>query len=164
MTTATASALETLHLPNGRKCASIHKEILHAIETGETSLFRFIRGYVSTAIETSHDDTDTPLDREYGIPDISVQSLISAWAECSHFCRECETDLTHHDGERNGANFWLTRNARIHGHGYWRESAYDESAEFAMQQLTRASESFGEVDLFIGADRKLHFSNERRLA
>jgi hypothetical protein len=30
-----------------------------------------------------------------------------------------------------------------------------------MQQLTRASHGFGEVDLYIGDDRKLHFSNER---
>jgi hypothetical protein len=30
-----------------------------------------------------------------------------------------------------------------------------------MQQLIRASESYGEVDLYIGDDRELHFSNER---
>ena len=162
MTIETASALETLHLPQGRKCASIHKELLHYIETGETSLFRFLLGYLEIALGASRDDTGTPLDRDYGIPDISVQSLISAWAECSHFHRECETDLTHLDDERNGRNFWLTRNA--HAAGFQCESVDNELAEFAMQQLTRASDSFGEVDLFIGADRKLHFSNERRVA
>jgi len=160
MTTDTAYALETLHLPNGRKCASIHKEILHAIETGETALFRVIRGYLETALATSHDDTGAPLGCEYGIASIAPASLISAWAECSHFRRECETDLTHLDDERNGRNFWLTRNRRG---GYYDEVTNDELAEFAMQQLIRASESFGEVELFIGADRKLHFSNERRL-
>jgi hypothetical protein len=65
------------------------------------------------------------------------------------------------DDERNGLDFWLTRN---HRDGYLDESVNDELAEFAMQQLTRASESFGEVDLYIGDDHKLHFSNENRVA
>ena len=39
----------------------------------------------------------------------------------------------------------------------------DELAEFAMRQLTDASHSFGEVELYIGDDHKLHFDNERSL-
>jgi hypothetical protein len=83
---------------------------------------------------------------------------LSAWAECSRFIRECETDLTHLDDDRAGHNFWLTRNS--HGAGFQSEQAITESAEIAMQQLTRASDAFGEVDLYIGDDCKLHFSNE----
>ena len=160
MTIETASALETRQLPQGRKRASVHREILTHIENGENALFRFLRGYMEIALGTSHDDNDMPLGSDYDLTSIAPASLISAWAECSQFCRECETDLTHLDDERNGRNFWLTRN-RCGSSDYYDATANDELAEFAMQQLIRASESFGKVDLFIGADRKLHFSNER---
>ncbi|OAM91254.1 hypothetical protein OH491_22390 [Termitidicoccus mucosus] len=162
MTTETTCVLETLHLPQGRKRASVHRELLHHIETGETMLFRFLHGYLTAALWTSHDDNEKYFDATHAIEDISIASLVSAWAECSQFCRECKTDLCHLDDERNGHNFWLTRCG--HGSGYFDESVNDELAEFAMQQLTRASESFGEVDLYIGDDRKLHFSNESRVA
>ncbi len=33
-----------------------------------------------------------------------------------------------------------------------------------MQQLTHASHGFGEVDLYLGDDKKLHFSNEGAIA
>ncbi|OAM88501.1 hypothetical protein OH491_10505 [Termitidicoccus mucosus] len=159
MTTETASALETRYLPKGRRLGSVHREILHYINSGETALFRFLRGYLNAAsLWTSRDDNEEYLDATHTIEDIAIASLVSAWAECSQFCRECATDLTHLDDERNGHDFWLTRN---HHGSYWDEPVNDELAEFAMQQLTRASESYGEVDLHIGDDRKLHFSNER---
>ena len=162
MTTETTCVLETLHLPQGRKRASIHRELLHHIETGETMLFRFLRGYLTASLWTSSNDTGTPFDRDHGTADLAVESLVSTWIECSQFCRECKTDLSHLDDERDGHDFWLTRNH--HGSGFWDESVNDELTEFAMQQLTRASESFGEVDLYIGDDRKLHFSNEGSFA
>ncbi|WP_334319077.1 hypothetical protein OH491_05085 [Termitidicoccus mucosus] len=161
MTTETTCVLETLHLPQGRKRASIHRELLHHIETGETMLFRVLRGYIGAALRASSDDTGAPLDRDHGITDLTVESLASAWIECSQFCRECAWHLSYLDDERNGHDFWLTRN---HHGGYLDESVNDEPAEFAMQQLARAGESFGEVDLYIGDDRKLHFSNESRVA
>jgi len=95
--------------------------------------------------------------------DISQTSLVSAWAECSRFFRENQTDLTHLDDERNGRNFWATRNACGYN-GFWCEPTFSESAELAMQQLTYASESFGKTSLYVGTDRKLHFSNERSIA
>jgi hypothetical protein len=159
MTTAMTSVLETLHLPQGRKRASVHREILHHIEAGETPLFRFIRGYLTAAaLWTSRDGDGQYLDGTRSIEDIAPESLVSAWAECSQFRRECKTDLSCLDDERNGHDFWLTRN---HHGGFQDELLNDELAEYAMQQLTRASESYGEVDLYIGDDRKLHFSNER---
>jgi len=161
MTIETASALQTLQLPQGRKRASVRKEILHAIETGETSLFRFIRGYIIASLWSSLDDEGTPLDCDFSISDLATEALVSAWAECSHFRRENETNLTHLDDDLNGHNFWLVRNR--YGSGFWDESVSDESAEFAMLQLTHASHTYGEVDLYIGDDHKLHFSNERSI-
>jgi hypothetical protein len=159
MTTETTSVLETHYLPQGRKRASVRREILHYIDSGETALARFARGYVAIALRTSHDDNDHYFDAAYTIENIATASLVSAWAECSQFRRECETDLCHLDDERAGRDFWLTRNA--HGMGFFDEPVNDELAGFAMQQLTRISESYGEVDLYIGDDRELHFSNER---
>ena len=155
------SVLETLHLPQGRRRASVHKELLHHIEAGETPLFRVLRGYLTAALWASVDDEGEPLDNNHGIRDISPESLVSAWAECSHFCRECIYYLSYLDDEQNGHDFWLTRNH--HGAGFWDRKLGDERGAFAMQRLTEASHTFGEADLYIGANRKLHFSNERSI-
>ena len=85
---------------------------------------------------------------------------MSAWDECSKFFDENWTDLAHLDDERGGYNFWITRNAYGYSYGFWCERVISDSAEIAMQQLTRASEAFGEITLCVGDDRKLHF--ERR--
>jgi hypothetical protein len=140
-----------------RKQTALRAEILHHLNTRETALHRFLHGYIVAALWTSTDDTDTPLDKNHSIDCISTQSLLSALAECSRFMRECATDLTYLDDEHNGRNFWLTRNR--HGSGYFDEDATSDEALIAMQQLTHASHAFGEVDLYIGDDKKLHFSN-----
>jgi len=62
---------------------------------------------------------------------------------------------------RPSHDFWLTRNH--HGAGFWDRKLEDERGAFAMQLLTEASHRFGEIDLYIGDDRQLHFSNERRV-
>jgi hypothetical protein len=107
------------------------------------------------------DDKGNPLDASFNIGDIAPASLASAWTECSQFHRECRGNLAHLADDRGGHDFWLTRNS--HGVGFFDEHMDDESAELAMQQLTHASHAFGEVDLYIGDDRKLHFSNEGRI-
>jgi hypothetical protein len=160
MTTETTFAVELIDLPKGRKLTALRVELLHNIHLGETAIFRFLRSYLATALWPSTDDEGNPLDKDFDIMSIATESLLSAWAECSRFIRECETDLTHLDDETNGRNFWLTRNRHA---GFWKEVVDDESAEWSMQQLTHASHGFGEVDLYIGDDKKLHFSNERRI-
>lgn len=162
MVTDITPVLEIYCNAQGRKRTTLRVELLQSINLGATAAFRFLRGYLITALWSSTDDEGNPLDRDFAITSISTESLLSAWAECSRFIRECETDLIHLDDERNGHNFWLTRNC--HGSGFWDECVDDESAELAMQQLTRASDAFSEVDLYIGDDQKLHFSNERFIA
>lgn len=154
--------LEISQMPKGRKRTALHNEILHHINLGETSLTRFLRGYLTAALWSSTGDNGDPLDNNYSIPDIAVASLTSAWAECSRFQRECATNLIHLNDDYNGHNFWLTRNH--HGSGFWDEVVESETAELDMLQLTRASEGFGEVDLYVGDDKKLHFSNERSIS
>ncbi len=158
VTNETTLVPELFHLPRGRKLTALRIELLHNINLGETATFRFLRGYLIAALWASTDDTGEPLDSKFSITSIATESLLSAWAECSRFIRECETDLIHLDDERNGHNLWLTRTRS--GSGFWDERVYDESAELAMQQLTCASHALGEIDLYIGDDKKLHFSNE----
>jgi hypothetical protein len=158
MTTATTFDTGLLQLPRGRKLTTLRMELLNNINIGDTATFRFLRGYITAALWSSTDDMGTPLDKEFDTTSIATESLLSAWAECSRFIRECETDLIHLDDETNGDNFWLTR--QRHGAGFWSIRTDDESTEYAMQQLTRASHGFGEIDFYIGDDRKLHFSNE----
>ena len=162
MVTDSTPVLELYHNSQGRKRTSLASEVLHHINSGNTALARFLRGYLVAALWSSLDDNDDPLDSNYSIMDIDKASLVSAWAECSRFFRECETDLAYLDDDLNGHNFWLTRNH--HGSGFWDESVNDERAKFAMQQLTYASHIFGETDIYIGDDHKLHFSNERAIA
>lgn len=164
MTTTTTFDMELLQLrqlPKGRKLTTLRIELLNSINIGDTATFRFMRGYLAAALWSSTDDEGEPLDMNFDITSIATESLLSAWAECSLFMRENETDLTHLDDETNGGNFWLTR--QRHGAGFWSTCTDDESAEYAMQQLTHASHGFGEIDLYIGDDRKLHFSNEKAL-
>lgn len=158
ITCETTFDLELLNLPKGRKLTALRIELLHNINLGETATFRFLRGYLTASLWASTDDEGEPLDKDFGITSIATESLLSAWAECSRFIRENETNLTHLDDEHNGQNLWLTRCR--HGAGFWSTCTDDESAEYAMQQLTNASHGFGEIDLYLGDDKKLHFSNE----
>lgn len=162
MVTETPHALEIYHNAQGRKRTVLRIELLRNINLGETATFRFLHGYVTAALWASTDEDGNPLDGEFSITSLSTESLLSAWAECSRFIRENETNLTYLEDELNGHNFWLARAG--HGSGFFDERVDDESAELAMQQLTHASHGFGEVDLYIGDDRKLHFSNERSIA
>jgi len=50
-------------------------------------------------------------------------------------------------------DFWLTRNR--HGAGFW-DGDYPEELG---KKLTEASHAFGECDLYIGDDGKVHVSN-----
>ncbi|MPV51046.1 hypothetical protein GCG21_13725 [Pseudactinotalea sp. HY160] len=49
-----------------------------------------------------------------------------------------------------GRNFWLTRNH--HGAGSWARGLGEDDNE-----LTRAAQSYGELDLISGEDGMLHF-------
>ncbi|WP_152032894.1 hypothetical protein [Ereboglobus luteus] len=159
ITCETTFVMELLNLPKGRKRTALRIELLQNINLGETAIFRLLRGYLEASLWTSTDDEGEPLDKDFCITNIATESLLSAWAECSRFIRENETDLTHLDDARNGYNFWLSRSSYGSG-GFGDERPSDESAECAMRQLTHASHVFGEIDLYLGDDRKQHFSNE----
>jgi hypothetical protein len=90
--------------------------------------------------------------------DIDPNSLIQAYLDIKKFITTAGSlaiteALEANDKFQLGMDFWLTRNR--HGAGFF-DHSYDNE-----QQLTTAAQNLKEVDLYIGDDHKLHFSNTR---
>ena len=88
--------------------------------------------------------------------DIDPNSLIQAYLDIKNFITTAGSEailetLNENDKFQLGMDFWLTRNR--HGAGF-----FDRSYEHE-KQLTSAAQNLKEVDLYIGDDKKLHFSN-----
>ncbi len=109
-------------------------------------LDEFTRQYVETALWSSNDDHDQPLDKNYGHEDIDDATLAQMIADCAAF------QFTHGDRmdrDRNqdrsdgGHDFWLTRNG--HGAGFWDGDWGKHDGDI----LSGASKQFGEVNLYV---------------
>jgi hypothetical protein len=88
--------------------------------------------------------------------DIDVNSRIQAYVDIKNFVLTAGSDAIYEaieeTGEsRLGMDIWLTRNH--HGSGF-----FDHSYEYE-QQLIDAAHKLKEVDLYLGDDNKLYFSN-----
>lgn len=87
---------------------------------------------------------------------IDYNSLIQAYLDIKTFITTAGSDaiieaLTENDKFQLGMDIWLTRNR--HGAGF-----FDHNYEHE-KELTNAAQNLKEVDLYIGDDNKLHFSN-----
>lgn len=121
----------------------------------------FTKSYIETALWSSCDANDEPLDHHYEIEDISESCLAQMIADCKAFQQNNAQWLTfqnlmvsEHSGSalvRGGHDFWLTRNG--HGAGFW-DGDWSIEAGIA---LTEASKSFGNVELYVGDDEKIYF-------
>jgi len=115
----------------------------------------FTRGYLECALWSSNDESDEsggePLDANYSVEDFAPEALAEAEKDCADFQEANAADLetTGADDERNGHDFWLTRNG--HGAGFW-DRGYGEVGE----RLTKASKVYGGVDLYVGNDGMVH--------
>jgi hypothetical protein len=77
-------------------------------------------------------------------------------ADVTAFVKKCEADLLIWEGDveqQAGHDFWLTRNH--HGVGFW-EPEWANIDKDASDRLTAESHRFGECDLYVGDDGKLH--------
>lgn len=114
-------------------------------------LDEFTRQYIETALWSSNDESDEsggqPLDKNYGVDDISADTLQSMIDDCTAFQKD-HGELIDEHGERStaGHDFWLTRNG--HGAGFWDGDWPDDVGE----TLTSISELFGEFHLYVGDD------------
>jgi hypothetical protein len=85
------------------------------------------------------------------VADIAPATLEQMAQDCSSFQDTFGALLesSGQDSEQSGHDFWLTRNG--HGAGFW-----DRGLGQIGQRLTEAAKSYGEYDLYIGDDGKIH--------
>ena len=110
----------------------------------------FTQGYIDAALWSSTDDDGEPLDEDYGIEDISPDTLRDMEADCADFQESNEELLSEaydlgEDDARAGHDFWLTRNG--HGAGFW-----DRGLGKVGDELTDAAKAYGGQDLYVGDD------------
>jgi hypothetical protein len=128
----------------------------------DATLEEFVNAYIECALWSSHDESGEsggdPLDSNYTPDDIHPDTLSKMRDDCALFLTMCghiitrETCLyrgcSHH--AYAGHDFWLTRNG--HGCGFW-DGDWHESVE---KRLDNAAKQFGEANLYIGDDGKIH--------
>lgn len=100
-------------------------------------------------------------DLAFDIENIAPETLDAIVADCTRFQAENEELITeenslrygpdcHSASARAGHDFWLTRNG--HGAGFW-DGDWEEATGIV---LTKASERFGEVSLYLGDDQLIY--------
>ena len=119
----------------------------------------FVKGYLDAALWSSTGDDGQPLDRKFSVRDFSPEALQAARSECAAFESQAGPMLEHMDDHLAGHNFWLNRNG--HGSGFWDEDRIPAQVREPLSQLCH---QFGETDLYVGDDGKLHFSNQHKFA
>ena len=117
----------------------------------------FTTSYLIAALWSSNDEGGTPLDTNYGIKDISEETLQIMKKDCELFLMRGQDYIfakgcpNANDGTSQagmaGHDFWLTRNG--HGAGFWDGDWPEPSAS----KLTKLSKDFGSFDLYVENDK-----------
>jgi hypothetical protein len=128
----------------------------------DSELDDFTAAYAEAALWSSNDDDGEPLDSKYGFDDIDPDTMRKMRADCAKFQQENAADIAAGAAEgvgdsgeysseaRAGHDFWLTRNG--HGVGFWD----GDWPEPAATRLTDAAHAFGEVNLYVGDQGRIH--------
>lgn len=118
----------------------------------DIGLRKFFYQFVETALWSTTDESDpsgAPLDANYTASDIHPTAVKRMEKECREFYLKYHTRFSEAEPDRYGHDFWLTRNG--HGAGFW-DGSYPKHGDF----LTEKSEAYGECDLYVGDDGKIH--------
>lgn len=124
----------------------------------EIDVDSFFTGYVEAALWSSTDNSDEtggePLDMNYDDTDLHEKTAAAMRADCERFIEANRQDLIAavlqgRDSDYLGHDFWLTRNG--HGTGFWDRCLGDVG-----ERLTKACKKFGEINLIVGDDGKIH--------
>jgi hypothetical protein len=129
--------------------------IKRRINVQTKTLTAFESAYLETALWSSNDEDGTPLDdSKYADAEPTPETIERIKTDCDQFISLCEPLCSSvcTVGGRVAHDFWLTRNH--HGAGFW-DGDYPEPQA---TQLTELAESFGECDLYIGDDGKIHIA------
>lgn len=105
-----------------------------------------VNHYLVTALWSSSDDNDDPMDGKYGVKDFTVAARQQAAKDCDAFVLACEEAglggaLFQNGYDEAGHDFWLTRNG--HGAGFW-DGDYGDDGD----ALTEIAKRFREVNLY----------------
>jgi hypothetical protein len=106
--------------------------------------------YFETALWSSIDHNDEPMDANYGFHDLAQETIDKAENDIELFIAKTGPLLNNYEYKQILHDFWLTRNR--HGAGFW-DGDYEKSVG---DKLTNLSHSFGQVDLYIGDDGKIY--------
>ena len=110
----------------------------------------FVKHYLIAALWSSSDGNGDNLDKNYGVEDISEESIKKAIKDCEYFQAKAGDLLDSIDDEHGGHNFFLTRNG--HGEGFWSRGYEGDIGE----KLTELCKEFGSVDFYKGDDGCIH--------
>lgn len=108
----------------------------------------FTRAYIEAALWSSSDDNGQPLDKAYGLENISKETLREISFDAQAFSKENSDFIK--DSKQAGHDFWLTRNG--HGAGF-DDGDYPERVAY---RLTKSAQSYGEYHLYVGDDGLIH--------
>jgi len=156
----------------------IRKIINETIEVGtvkitQEDLVQILKGYLEAAIWTGEenllnhnseeddvfaddeDNSDTET-KKFTIDDLEDNSKIQAYMDIKKFMKNAGKDAIDEAIEENGLfrlgmDIWLTRNH--HGSGFFDHGYYHE------EELTKSAQSLKGVDLYLGDDMQVYFSN-----
>ena len=110
---------------------------------------KILNAYLHTALWSSIDENEHPLDDKYDPDDFSDEAvelsktdIVSFWGLAKDLIRGCDEEFVAHD-------FWLTRNG--HGAGFW-DGDYENGDE-----LTEICKQFKELNPYAGDDGKIYF-------
>ena len=131
------------------------KDYLMSLRMQPPKLDDFTQAYIEAALWSSMDNSDPdtggePLDANFRVEDISIETQWKMYDECQEFQRKNAGLLARADYNNNqwnnaemaGHDFWLTRNG--HGSGFWDRNFLDPDVSEA---LTQAAHKWGEVNL-----------------
>lgn len=114
---------------------------------------KFVDAYLEAALWSSIGPDGEPLDRSFGVEDMTPETINKAIEDSNKFITENRELLERHGNEsQHGHDFWLTRNG--HGAGFW-DRGYGDDGD----TLTAAAEAdeFGEEYIVVDDDSKLRF-------
>jgi hypothetical protein len=133
-------------------------------ERAPTSLDAFTDAYIEAALWSSTDnagDDDSggePLDKNYGPSDIAPATMSAMHADCASFVERYGHLIADDDSPAirksgswvlAGYDFWLNRNET--GAGFW-DGDWPKHGD----ELDKAAESYGRLDLYVGDDGKIY--------
>lgn len=155
------------HLNEFIKSKTINENSLKDFNISEKNLLEILKGYLEAALWTEEERLKDEYENEFNysdeidlgsfsVDDLDDNSKIQAYIDINRFIWDSGVDAIKEAIELNGLfklgmDIWLTRNG--HGAGFF-DHGYENE-----ESLNKSAEKLKGVDLYLGDDLKLYFSN-----